>query len=275
LSRARPWIASARLGRLICTGGLAARFRAHSLRFKLLALALCRCFGGAYPGRHPGGLGRSVLRPAADHVKVQSDLAVAHGYFDRVKEAVGRRVEALANSAQLERTLREQPGAVVSPGAQGLLRDAAQHLGLDFLNLLRRQRRVRWPAAARVAAGHAGLGSGHARALSGQAVYRHRHLFGRAAGRSSIRTGRTRAHPLIATANAQPTERGEESRGMVMHAAAPLARDAAGTVRRGVVVGGSAAEQEPRHHRPPQRNRLPGRLAALGSQSAPPRLFLG
>ncbi|MDP3137509.1 MAG: two-component sensor histidine kinase, partial [Burkholderiaceae bacterium] len=37
--------------------------------------------------------------------KVRTDLAVAHGYFERVTDGVGRSVEGLANSARLARTL--------------------------------------------------------------------------------------------------------------------------------------------------------------------------
>ena len=42
--------------------------------------------------------------------KVRSDLAVAHGYFERVAEGVGRSVEGLAGSERLARILA-QPGA--------------------------------------------------------------------------------------------------------------------------------------------------------------------
>jgi two-component system NtrC family sensor kinase len=44
--------------------------------------------------------------------KVQSDLAVAHGYFDQVKQGVGRRVETLAGSERLARTAARAPGAI-------------------------------------------------------------------------------------------------------------------------------------------------------------------
>jgi hypothetical protein len=72
-----------RLGRLI-PGGLAARFRG-SLRFKLLALAL-----GPLLLAVPILVGILVAWGAVYYdrlliTKVQSDLAVAHGYFDQVK----------------------------------------------------------------------------------------------------------------------------------------------------------------------------------------------
>jgi hypothetical protein len=168
-------------------------------------------------------------------VKVQSDLAVAHSYFDRVKEALGRGVEALANSAQLERRYpqrgRGEPGAL-----QGLLRDATRDLGLDFLNLYD--------------ANGALLASSSTRAP--QALLDWKVTREARAGKASTAIDifsaeqlaqfdaalAARAHtPFIATANATPTERAAESRGMVIHAAAPV-RDDAGTVR-AVVVGGS------------------------------------
>jgi two-component system NtrC family sensor kinase len=75
------------LGRL-APAGLAARFRG-SLRFKLLALAL-----GPLLFAVPILVGILVAWGAVYYdrlliTKVQSDLAVAHGYFDQVKQGVG------------------------------------------------------------------------------------------------------------------------------------------------------------------------------------------
>jgi two-component system NtrC family sensor kinase len=99
------------LGRL-APAGLAARFRG-SLRFKLLALAL-----GPLLFAVPILVGILVAWGAVYYdrlliTKVQSDLAVAHGYFDQVKQGVGRRVETLAGSERLARTLRERPAPSV------------------------------------------------------------------------------------------------------------------------------------------------------------------
>ncbi|MGL4808098.1 MAG: hypothetical protein ACRC2X_17235, partial [Giesbergeria sp.] len=109
-------------------------WRAHSIRTKLLALALLPLFAVL-----PVSIAVLVYFGGSSYdrllnVKVQSDLAVAHSYFDRVKEALGRGVEALANSAQLERRYQQQ-GRGEPSALQGLLRDATRDLGLDFLNL--------------------------------------------------------------------------------------------------------------------------------------------
>lgn len=210
-------------------------WRAHSIRTKLLVLALLPLFAVlpvsiavlVYFG------GNSYDRLLT--VKVQSDLAVAHGYFERVKEALGRGVEALANSAQLERGYAQHArgNAVL---LQGLLRDATHNLGLDFLNL--------YDASGALVA------SSSARAPQAMLDWKvtREARSGKAATAIDIFSVEQLAQfepalaaraltPLIATANAAPTERAAESRGMVIHAAAPL-RDAAGTLR-AVVVGGS------------------------------------
>jgi hypothetical protein len=223
-----------RLGRL-APGGLAARFRG-SLRFKLLALAL-----GPLLLAVPILVGILVAWGAVYYdrlliTKVQSDLAVAHGYFDQVKHGVGRRVETLAGSERLARTLRERPAAAALAER---LREMRQQLGLDFLILLDSNGRVRaasdgpaigteyagWEVARRALSGHAEtevdiLDAGQLAAIDPQLAERAR-------------------TPLIPTRNAQPTQRSEETRGMLMHAAAPLAPAGRETgASAGVLVGG-------------------------------------
>lgn len=67
--------------------------------------------------------------------KVRADLAVAHGYFERVAEGVGRSVEGLAGSERLVRALGSQgPGATAS--VQALLEASRRKHRLDFLKLL-------------------------------------------------------------------------------------------------------------------------------------------
>ncbi len=219
----------------LAPAGLAARFRG-SLRFKLLALAL-----GPLLLAVPILVGILIAWGAVYYdrlliTKVQSDLAVAHGYFDQVKQGVGRRVETLAGSERLARALREQPG----PAALGeLLRELQPQLQVDFLILLDSNGRVRaassgpalgrdyseWPVARRALAGHA---------ETEVAIFEPGWL--NAIDRTLAEKART---PLIATRNAQPTQRNEETRGMVMHAAAPIAsssREAGASA--GVLVGG-------------------------------------
>jgi signal transduction histidine kinase len=166
--------------------------------------------------------------------KIQSDLAVAHGYFDQVKEGVGRRVETLAGSERLARALRERPTAA-SLGE--LLREMRLQLKIDFLILLDGDGRVRaasvgpapgnlyaeWEVVRRALAGHGETEVDIMEAAQLAAI-----------DPTLAEKART---PLIATRNALATQRNEETRGMVMHAAAPIAatgRDAGA----GVLVGG-------------------------------------
>lgn len=216
------------VGRLAPIAGLAARFR-RSLRFKLLALAL-----GPLLVAVPVLIAILVGWGAVYYdrlliTKVQSDLAVARGYFDQVRDGVGRRVETLAGSERLARALRERPG----PAALAeLLREARGQQGVDFLILLDGAGRVR------AASGGPAPGSGHA----GWGVVRAA-LGGRAGTEIDILDDtqlaaidpalRERARtPLVATRNARATRRNEETRGMLIQSAAPLATDG------GVLVGG-------------------------------------
>ncbi len=219
----------------LAPAGLAARFRG-SLRFKLLALAL-----GPLLLAVPILVGILIAWGAVYYdrlliTKVQSDLAVAHGYFDQVKQGVGRRVETLAGSERLARALREQPG----PAALGeMLRELQPRLQVDFLILLDSNGRVRaassgpalgrdyseWPVARRALAGHA---------ETEVAIFEPGWL----AAIDPMLAEKARTS-LIPTRNAQPTQRNEETRGMVMHAAAPIAsssREAGASA--GVLVGG-------------------------------------
>jgi two-component system, NtrC family, sensor kinase len=221
------------VGGLATFSDLRARFRG-SLRFKLLALALgpllvaAPILIGILAGWSTVYYDRLLI------TKVQSDLAVAHGYFEQVKGGVGRRVETLAGSERLARALREQPG----PAALGeLLRELQQQLQIDFLILLDGNGRVRaasngpplgrdyteWPVTRRALAGHA---------ETEVAIFEPEQLT--AIDPTLAEKART---PLIATRNAQATRRNEEARGMVMHAAAPVA-GAASEGGAGVLVGG-------------------------------------
>ncbi len=210
-------------------------WRAHSIRTKLLVLALLPLFAVlpvsiavlVYFG------GNSYDRLL--NVKVQSDLAVAHSYFERVKEALGRGVEALANSAQLERSYARH-GQGNGAGLAQLLAHAQRDLGLDFLLL--------YDAGGQLVASS---GTRAPQRLLDWKVTREARS-GKAATAIDIFSAEQLAQfdttlaeraltPFIATENATPSTRAAESRGMVIHAAAPL-RDASGAVR-AVVVGGS------------------------------------
>lgn len=210
-------------------------WRAHSIRAKLLALALLPLFLVL-----PVSIAVLVVFGGNSYdrlltVKVQSDLAVAHSYFERVKEALGRGIEALANSAQLERAHGQRSrgdGAALA----SLLRDATHDLGLDFLNLYGADGRL-----------IASSGAHAPQVLLDWKVTRDARN-GKAATAIDIFSAQDLAQfdpalaeraltPFIATPNAAPTDQAAEPRGMVIHAAAPL-RDETGAVR-AVVVGGS------------------------------------
>jgi signal transduction histidine kinase len=192
------------------------RERFHgSLRFKLLAVALLplvialpllivllAVWGNLYYDR---------LLIA----KVRSDLAVAHGYFEQVKEGIGRRVEALAGSERLARTLRERPQA-----ASVLLRDAQATLGVDFLILLDADGRVR----AASGASSTGLGYESPLALrpSGHAVTEVDLLSAGQLAAIDPRLAEKARTPLLKTQNALPTQQTEEARGMAIQSLAPV-----------------------------------------------------
>ena len=116
------------------TGWVASRpgwFARLSIRNKLLALAMLPLLG-VLPLLGTGLLGWS--NAALDgllRTKVRSDLAVAHGYFERVLGEVGASVGAVAESNKLALAL-SAPGDEVTP----LLQHYAQRERLDFLRLL-------------------------------------------------------------------------------------------------------------------------------------------
>jgi two-component system NtrC family sensor kinase len=120
-----------------------------------------------------------------------------------------------------------------------MLREMRQQLRLDFLILLDSNGRVR------AATGGPDAGRDHTqwevvrRALSGHAEAEV-DIFDAAqlTAIDPLLAERART-PLIVTRNAQPTQRSEEVRGMVMHAAAPLASTTReGGASTGVLVGG-------------------------------------
>ena len=221
--------------------GLLTRLRQRfhgSLRFKLLALALLplliavpiliailSSWGAVYFDRLLIG-------------KVRSDLAVAHGYFEQVKEGVGRRVEALASSEPLARSLRVRPMASDSQNdlVSALLEAERLRLGMDYLMLLDRSGRVR---------------AASTRSLRGQS-------YEIAAGRLTQAMAHTEIDilspgtlaaidpelaakaltPLINTRNAAATTQSEEARGMVIQSVAPVNFGGEGSAKPAVLVGG-------------------------------------
>ena len=157
--------------------------------------------------------------------KVRTDLAVAHGYFERVTDAVGSSVEGLANSARLGRAL-VQPADRRAGTIAELLAEVRLGQRLDFLRFLDVDRSNRvaadWPVIKAALAGVARTET---------------EIFSAAQLRQIDPVLAERAlTPLIATANAQPDQRQMEDRGLMVHSAAAV-RDADGYLL-GVLEGG-------------------------------------
>jgi signal transduction histidine kinase len=206
----------------------------HSIRARLLLLALIPLgvvlplamaalayWGGNY-------LDRLLV------AKVRSDLAVAHGYFERATDGVGRSVASLAASEQLARTLRNargQPELAVG----NLLAATQLEYKLDFLHFLNvdharnevplgstKHDTRTWPVIAAALNG---------KATTETEVFSPPQLF----AISPALAARAQT-TIVATPNARPDQREAEMRGLVIHSAAPV-RDANGRLI-GVLTGG-------------------------------------
>ena len=157
--------------------------------------------------------------------KVRSDLAVAHGYYERMSEGVGRSVASMAYSDKLLRSVAHGRGKA-TPEVSGMLDAAALGRKLDFLRFLDMEagRRLagQWPV---IASALAGSERTETEIVSAE----------RLAAIDPALAARA-VTPLIATANASPAVRDVEDRGVMVHAAAPVL-DAAGKLL-GVLEGG-------------------------------------
>jgi signal transduction histidine kinase len=166
--------------------------------------------------------------------KVRADLAVAHGYFERVSEGVGRSVEGLAGSERLVRALGGPP-AMREAGIAALLADVRLSQRLDFLQFLDVDRNI-WSPSSGQNASDAENWSVIRAALAGVARTEPE-LFSADQLRAIDPQLAARAlTPLLETANATPDQRQNEDRGLVIHTAAPV-RDASGRLL-GVLAGG-------------------------------------
>ncbi|MBL8351415.1 MAG: cache domain-containing protein [Burkholderiaceae bacterium] len=205
----------------------AGRFTAWPIRRKLLALALLPLLG-VLPL-----LGAVLLvwgDAALDRLlitKVRSDLAVAHGYFERVLGEVAASTAAVADSNALHQALQHvlaDAGPLDRGTLQALLRRYKAREGLDFINLR--------DAAGRLLVADVDADAGAVPPLR---------LPGAAAGGSGERVAAAVAVlppseqgvlppalrervtvPLLPTRNALPITRSHEDRAMVVRAAAPV-----------------------------------------------------
>ena len=157
--------------------------------------------------------------------KVRSDLAVAHGYYERVSEGIGRSVAGLAYSERLVRALA-QPSSDRSARIADLLEATQREHRLDFLHFLdassSQQRAAGSPVIASALAGSARTETELFQPEQLQAINPH------LASRAST--------TLLPTANAKPSQRNAEVRGLVIHSAAPVLNAAGHLI--GVLEGG-------------------------------------
>ncbi|WP_367714834.1 cache domain-containing protein [Nitratireductor sp. GISD-1A_MAKvit] len=196
------------------TGRLGGQGR--SVRFRLLVIALLPTLVIL-----PLLLGVAVYRwntkfDAALISKVNGDLTIAHQYFARLLENTGERIAALGASARFRDTLNAD-----GTGLADLLESHRRALELDFLflvprdgailasapNLTGRPRRD-WPIIQKAMSGAPATGID---------IFSASEL----AAFAPAMAERARVE-LVPTANAVPTDRADETRGMIVHSATPV-----------------------------------------------------
>ena len=150
--------------------------------------------------------------------KIRADLAVAHGYFERVIAEVAAGTGAVADSHALHQALQGQPTA---QSLRGLLERFRQREGLDFIHLRAADGR---DLASDHGAEPAGLPPLPQRAAAdGQRARASIEVLAPAEQTLLSPTLRQQvALPLVPTRNAQPTARTHEDRAMVVLADAPV-----------------------------------------------------
>lgn len=210
----------------VSTAALAPRWLTHSIRNKLLAMALLPLLVVL-----PLLVGAVVIwgNAAYDRLlitKVRSDLAVARGYLEQVLAEVGSGTHAVAASHALYLPLQRRDRVAV----QALLASESQRLGFDFINLYQLDGRLitaDWlPAAipsATILAPASGVAAINARISSDQANLAR---LGPAELLALAPHLAPRIHiPLIPTRGASPAQRSVEDRALVMLATTPVRDD--------------------------------------------------
>ncbi|UPA26522.1 sensor histidine kinase [Shinella oryzae] len=207
---------------------------ARSVRYRLLAIALLPMLVIL-----PLLLGVTVYRwnekfDATLISKVNGDLTIAHQYLAHILDNTGEHVTALGGSARF-RDAADDPAAL-----KALLDDARARLELDFLYVMEPDGRLvasvitetadrlrtDWPVIQDAIAG---------KSATGIDIFENADL----ERLSSDLAARARL-PLVPTPNAVPTERQEETRGMVVQSASPVTL---GGGRGAVLVGGILLNQ--------------------------------
>ncbi|MEZ2130746.1 MULTISPECIES: cache domain-containing protein [unclassified Sinorhizobium] len=187
----------------------------RSIRFRLLAIALLPTLVVL-----PLLLGATMVRwnskfDALLVSKVSGDLTIAHQYLSRILENTGEHIQALALSAAFR-------DAMDGSGIRDLLAVRRSKLGLDFLYLLDDHGNI-------IASATDGPGDGARTdwpvirsAFNGTALTEIDIFSNAELGELSPELAQRARIELVSTPNAVPTDRTEESRGMVVHSASPV-----------------------------------------------------
>lgn len=204
----------------IASRGAPAGIGGRSVRFRLLAIALLPTLVIL-----PLLLGVTIVRWNAKFdatliSKVNGDLTIAHQYLARILENTGEKVQALGASARFRDVVAGRAG---DPDAMDLLLEHSRTaLGFDFLFVIDAERKIRasarehavtaprtdWPIVASALAGASST------AIDIFANEELAHVAPELAERARI--------DLVPTPNAVPTDRTQETRGMVVHSASPV-----------------------------------------------------
>jgi two-component system NtrC family sensor kinase len=187
--------------------------RSSSVRFRLLTIALLPTLVLL-----PLLLAIAVVRwntkfDAALIAKVNGDLTIAHQYLSQILENTGEHIQALGASARFRDVVESRSGIAA------FLDTNRRRLGLDFLYIAQRDgtipasappssHRTDWPIVA------AALAGSPATAIDMFAGAELADISPDLAERARL--------DLVPTPNAAPTGRTEETRGMVIHSAAPI-----------------------------------------------------
>ncbi|WEX73977.1 cache domain-containing protein [Sinorhizobium numidicum] len=208
---------------------------ARSVRHRLLAIALLPMLVIL-----PLLLGVTIYRWDAKFdamliSKVNGDLTIAHQYLSRILENTGEHIEALGGSARY----RDVAASSRLP-LDLFLSESKKRLELDFLYVIDADGNVLASAAASTQSMLRNDWPVIVSAIDGRSstaidIFAHTDL-----NRLSPDLAARARLPLVNTPNAQPTDRKEESRGMVIHSASPISIEGG---RKAILVGGILLNQ--------------------------------
>lgn len=162
--------------------------------------------------------------------KVRAELAIARQYMERVLDSDRRAIEGLAGSVQLARA-RERTAEL-----RGLLQEVARVEKFDFLNVLDAKGAIVATTGAKPPGRPRDVWPVVATALRGKSQVALDIVTPEQLGEIDGALQERARIPIVRTPNAAPDGKTEETRGMIIHVAAPV-QDADGLIL-GVVEGG-------------------------------------